>query len=110
MIDHLRESDWTPLTEQAIAAIPATVGVFEVADAGGTVVDIGYAGGHAPFGLRTVLQPWLEQPGQWQFAYEVTTSYLTRFREIALTYRARYGALPDALTARGEDVSGRLQP
>jgi hypothetical protein len=110
MIDYLRGPDWAPLTEQAVAAVPATVGVFVVADSAGTVVDIGYAGCHAPFGLRTVLRPWLAQAGQWQFAYEVTTSYLTRFREIALTHRARHGALPDAVTARGEGVAGRLQP
>lgn len=87
MIGPLGGPGWAPLTEQAVAAVPATVGVFAVADSAGTVADIGYAGGHAPFGLRTVLQPWLARPGQWQFAYEVTTSYLTRCRELALTLR-----------------------
>lgn len=44
---------WTPYSEAAIRAIPAVVGVYEIADADGALLYIGQAGGRERFGLRT---------------------------------------------------------
>jgi hypothetical protein len=101
--------DWQPLTGAAVAELPGTLGVYEIADEAGTVVDIGYAGAHAVFGLRTVLTPWLSKPGRWQFCYEVTSAYLTRFLELAMVHQAHHGDLPELVRARREPVIGRLQ-
>lgn len=44
---------WIRYSSEAIRAIPAVVGVYEVADAGGQLLYIGQAGGRERFGLRT---------------------------------------------------------
>lgn len=110
MIDHRRSIEWRPLTEQAVAALPGTLGVYEVADEHGTVVDIAYAGAGELFGLRSALTPWLTKPGTWQFAYEVTSAYLTRYRELVMVHRARYGGEPELVATHPERVTGRLRP
>lgn len=110
MIDDRRTIAWRPLTPDAVDALPGTLGVYEIADGEGTVVDIGYAGARAVFGLRTMLEPWLEKPGTWQFCYEVTSSYLTRYRELVMVHQARHGGLPELVRANPERVTGRLQP
>lgn len=110
MIDPLRTITWRPVSEENVSALPGCVGVYEVADETGAVVDIGYAGGLLPFGLRSALTPWLSKPGTWQFAYEVTSSYLTRFRELAMLHRAIHGELPDLALSHADPIAGRLQP
>jgi hypothetical protein len=110
MIDDRRTIEWRSLTKDVVAALPATLGVYEIADDTGGVVDIGYAGAGAVFGLRTMLEPWLERPGNWQFCYEITSSYLTRYRELVLVHQARHGNLPELVRSNPERVTGRLQP
>jgi hypothetical protein len=110
VIDDRRTIEWRPLTKDAVAAVPGTLGVYEIADDKGTVVDIGYAGARAIFGLRTMLEPWLAKPGNWQFCYEITSSYLTRYRELAMVHQARHGSLPELVRCNPERVTGRLQP
>lgn len=110
MIDDRRTIQWQPLTAEAVAALPGVVGVYEIADAEGNVADIGFAGARAIFGLRTKLEPWLEKPGDWRFCYEITNSYLTRYRELVMVHQARYGDLPELVRANPERVTGRLQP
>jgi len=44
---------WIQPTKDSIRAIPAVVGVYEIADADGNLLYIGQAGGREPFGLRT---------------------------------------------------------
>ena len=101
---------WHTLSERWLGSVPATVGVFEIADAAGTVVDMGYGGGREPFGIRGAIGPWLKRAGPWQVRYEVTSSYLTRFYELAMLHRARCGELPPGLRERGERIAGELQP
>lgn len=110
MIDDRRTIEWRPLTKEAVDALPGTLGVYEIADDEGRVVDIGYAGARAIFGLRTMLGAWLEKPETWQFCYEVTSSYLTRYRELVMVHQARYGDLPQMVRDNPERVTGRLQP
>jgi hypothetical protein len=99
---------WRELAPETIAGVPGSVGVYEIGDADGVVVDICYAGGRSLFGLRGVLTGALNRfgPGH-RFRYEVTTSYLTRYAEVAMDYRADHGDLPDAVTERGAP-RGRL--
>ena len=40
---------WARLTAEAIAAVPAQLGVYQIADGDQTILRIGYAGGREPF-------------------------------------------------------------
>ena len=55
--------------------LPGQLGVYQVADAQGTVLYIGQAGARSPFGLRSELQRELEERGEGhQFRVEVNSS------------------------------------
>lgn len=89
---------WQELTAPAIAAIPAQLGVYEIAVGSEPeleTVRIGFAGGHELFGLQSALDRELQrQPPVW-FRYELTHGYLTRWEELLMVYHARHGRLPD---------------
>lgn len=93
---------WNPLTAEAIAAVPAQLGVFEIGDSDGVVLEIGYAGGRDAFGLRTALTAAKEAHGSaggagaLQFRIELTHSYLTRWEELLMVYAATHDRLPIA--------------
>lgn len=97
-----------PLTSDAIAGLPAQLGVYEVADEAGSVTHIGYAGGREPFGLRTALTRELEG-GASLFRHEITHGYMTRWHELLMAHRARTGDLPDANAADAHRI-GMLSP
>ena len=46
------EKRWRPLEESEVAALPAQLGVYQIAEPDGEVIRIGYAGGKSLFGLR----------------------------------------------------------
>jgi hypothetical protein len=96
------------LSAEAIAALPAQLGVYEVADAAGVVVHIGYAGGCEPFGLRTALMRELDS-GAVQFRHEITHGYMTRWHELLMAHVARTGSLPAFNTADAHRI-GTLSP
>ncbi|MBO9524098.1 MAG: hypothetical protein J7518_21385 [Nocardioidaceae bacterium] len=98
---------WTPLTEESLGQVPGALGVFEVADEGGTIA-IDYAGGHSPFGLRGRLQEWLGQPGL-RFRYERTNAYLSRYRELVQVFANEHGAPPRNLADAGHRL-GHIRP
>ncbi|MEM9566177.1 MAG: hypothetical protein AAGA93_26385 [Actinomycetota bacterium] len=100
---------WTPLTAAAAAALPAQLGVYEIADASGAVVRIGYAGGREPFGLRSSLAGEVEARLGTQFRVETTHGYLTRWEELLMLHRAEHGSLPAGNADRLTPV-GRLRP
>jgi len=90
--------------------LPGTVGVYELGDADGQVIYIGYAGGRSLTGLRgaigahstsdepnSVIQRRLKS-----VRYEVTTSYLTRHLELLSRFNEDHNALPDGNVASGE--------
>ncbi|MEZ5559135.1 MAG: hypothetical protein R3E86_11435 [Pseudomonadales bacterium] len=84
---------WQPAADAD--ALPGHMGVFELADAAGTTLLIGYAGGRSLFGLRgEVARALSENPQARSFRIEVTTAYLTRYQELLMWHQARYGALP----------------
>ena len=94
---------------EAAHGLPGQLGVFELADAAGQILYLGYAGGHSRFGLRSaVLDALARMPEASSFRVEVNTAYLTRYRELLMAYVADHGALPPA--NEPEPTLGRLGP
>ncbi|HVM53438.1 MAG TPA: hypothetical protein VM262_09600 [Acidimicrobiales bacterium] len=100
---------WVELTPEAAGAVGGYMGVYELADADGTVVRVGYAGGSSRFGLRGVLQAHAEAGDAAAFRYEVTTAYLSRYRELLMVHLGDRGRLP-AGNDEDPDTLGRLRP
>ncbi len=85
------------------------MGVYELADADGTVLLIGYAGGRSRFGMRGEIAAAVERTqGAARFRYEVTTAYLTRYQELLMVHQAEFGGLPPGNAP--EPGLGRLSP
>lgn len=94
--------EWAVFRPVAVAAIPGSYGVYEIAGAAGDLLYAGYAGGRTLFGLRGCIAAHFE--GALPFAaamqtaalyrYEVNSSYLGRWLEILGRYREEHGALP----------------
>ena len=104
------DKPWTPLTAEAVAALPGQLGVYELADEAGTVLRVGYAGGRTPFGLRSELGERLAEGGRARaFRVEVNHQYLTRWQELLMAHVARHGALPPE-QPDPEARLGRLSP
>ena len=105
---------WRPLTAEAVAPLQAQLGVYEIADAEGRVLFIGFAGGRSLFGLRGLLQEEIAKarPEAAQFRVEVNQQYWSRQHELLMAHQADHGALPRD-NAAGElrpNVLGRLSP
>lgn len=102
---------WEELTPGAVARVTATLGVFQIADAAGRVLYIGYAGGKAPFGLRGRLGEELKRrgPGH-RFRLEVNMQYLTRWQELLMLHQADHSALPEGNAEDHPRRLGRLGP
>ena len=86
---------WTDYSPQAVRAIPAVVGVYEIADADGRLLFIGQAGGREPFGLRTRIEshfapgeanPVLREQAA-QFRWESNQQYTTKRLEMLMQYQ-----------------------
>jgi hypothetical protein len=103
------DKPWVELTPDTARAIGGYMGVYELADPAGTVVRIGYAGGSSPFGLGGVLRAHVEAGDGARFRHEITTSYLSRYRELLMAHLADHGRLP---AGNDEDPGtvGRLRP
>jgi hypothetical protein len=101
---------WTPLALEAIRALPGQLGVFELADGEGRVLQIGYSGGRSLFGLRSAIDDARRQhSGAVKFRYEVTMQYLSRYQELLMLHKADHGTLPEGNA--GERMTlGRLSP
>lgn len=103
---------WRPLTHEDATTLPGQLGVYELADAAGNTIEIGFAGGRALFGLRSELQRIAEAPphGATHYRVEINTQYQTRFRELLMVYQADHGALPPVNAERPPINLGRLSP
>ena len=104
---------WRPLEETQVKSLPGQLGVYEIADAQGTVRFIGMAGGHSLFGLRSELKREVDERGggsAWQFRVEVTMSYLTRYQELLMVHVADHGDVPDENRGALPVTLGRLHP
>lgn len=87
---------WQSLDGDAAKRLPGQLGVYQIADAEGAVLFVGYAGGRSLFGLRGEVQreATKRRAGAAQFRVEVTTAYLTRFTELLGLHLADHGVLP----------------
>jgi hypothetical protein len=102
---------WRDLTTENLRTVPATMGVYQIADTDGTVLDIDYAGGRTTFGLRGVLRDHLDAADQpLMFRLEINMNYRSRFEELVMIHHAVHGELPPGLLARGVPLPGRLHP
>jgi hypothetical protein len=90
------EKPWTPLTAEAEADLPGQLGVYEIADAEGVTLFIGYAGGRSLFGLRSEVgrESECRREGSARFRYEVHTQYMSRYQELLMIHQAEHGRLP----------------
>jgi hypothetical protein len=106
------EKPWIDLTPETVKALPGQLGVYQLADAAGRVVYIGYAGGRSLFGLRSELERALkERPGgATHFRCEVNQQYTSRHLELLMLHVADYGSLPVMNAADPPVRLGRLSP
>ena len=103
---------WVELTPQAVRALPGQLGVYQLADAVGAVVYVGFAGGRTLFGLRSEMEKALaERPGgSTQFRCEVNQQYTSRYQELLMLHVADHGELPLVNRADPPVRLGRLSP
>jgi len=101
---------WQSLSDEAIRGLPGQLGVFELADDAGRVLDVGYAGGRSLFGLRSAVErARVAMPDARRFRCEVTMQYLTRHQELLMLHVADHGAMPEG--NRSEPLRlGKLSP
>ena len=106
------EKPWIDLTPEAAKALPGQLGVYQLADAAGRIVYIGFAGGRSLFGLRSELERALrERPaGAVRFRTEVNQQYTTRYHELLMLHVADHGSLPAVNAADPPVRLGRLSP
>jgi hypothetical protein len=101
------EKPWQPL--ETVAELPGQLGVFQLGNAGGEVLYIGYAGGKSQFGLRSAIADALTHvKAATRYRLEITTAYLTRYQELLMVYQADHGQLPQG--NEPVDRLGRLSP
>ena len=88
------DKPWVPV-EDALTRLRGNLGVFELADADGQVVYIGFAGGKSIYGLKGEVNQASEKMPEAQFVrHEVNTAYQSRFRELLMVHVADHGDLP----------------
>lgn len=104
------DKPWRPLTAEEATRLPGQLGVYQVADANGTIVFIGQAGARTAFGLRSELQREFKERGDgYQFRVEVNMQYRTRWFELLMVHKADHGSLP-VDNAKNPPPLGRLSP
>ena len=104
------DKPWRELTAANVAALGAELGVYQLADADGQVLRIGYAGGRTLFGLRSELAAALAAGEAARFRAEVTAGYMSRYDELLMVHKADHGALPPGNAADARRRLGRLTP
>jgi hypothetical protein len=102
---------WIPLDE-GITRLHGHLGVFQLANAEQQVIYIGYAGGSSLFGLRGEVTGMREKLTESAFVrVEITTAYLSRYRELMMVHIADHGSLPSANTSTDQPLTlGKLSP
>jgi hypothetical protein len=104
------EKPWRDLDAANVAALAGELGVYQLGDAEGRILRIGYAGGRTLFGLRSELQAALAAGEAAKFRTEVNAQYLSRFEELLMVHKADFGALPPGNAADARRRLGRLSP
>jgi hypothetical protein len=104
--------DWIPAAEAALAAVPGSYGIYEIAGAGGELLYAGYAGGRTLRGLQGCIREHFATPGRLAgvtaraagFRFEVNSSYLGRWLEVLGRYQEEHGVLPPGNVEEGADL------
>ena len=106
------EKPWIALATETVKSLPGQLGVYQLADAEGRVVYIGFAGGRSLFGLRSELERALrDRPaGAALFRIEVNQQYTSRHLELLMLHVADHGTLPAGNAANPPARLGRLSP
>jgi hypothetical protein len=102
--------EWRRLDGDSVAKVGGHMGVYELSSPKGAVFFIGFAGGRSVFGLRGELEDKLSlMPDReiW-FRCEITTTYLSRYKEILMVHVADNGSLPSENDP--DEPLGRLSP
>jgi hypothetical protein len=102
---------WEELVPERVAKATGALGVYQIADSGGRVLVIGYAGGRSLFGLRGEVDAELKRrgPGH-RFRLEVNMQYMTRWQELLMLHQADHGDLPPGNAEFRQRRLGRLGP
>ena len=105
------DKPWRPLTAETVDRLPGQLGVYQIADAKGTIVYIGQAGARTAFGLRSELQREASHRASGhQFRVEVNQQYRTRWFELLMVHQADHGCLPPDNAKNPPPNLGRLSP
>ena len=104
------EKPWRELTTENVAKLAGELGVYQLGDADGRVIRIGYAGGRTLFGLRSELEAALKAGVAAKFRTEVTAQYMSRYDELLMVHKADHGELPPGNAADARRRLGRITP
>ena len=91
------DKPWIPIAAETLAHLPGQLGVYQIADADGLILKIGFAGGRSLFGMRSALQDEARNIGSRavQFRYEINMQYTSRFKELLMLHIADHGTAPE---------------
>ena len=97
--------------DEARGLLRGNLGVFQLADAQQNTRYIGYAGGKSLFGLKGEVSAAIERlPAAKLVRWEVTTSYLSRYKELLMLHHYDYGELPPDNPPPAAITLGKLRP
>ena len=84
--------------------------MYEITDAAGAPLLIGFAGGRSLFGLRSELYAQLdtEAPNGRQFRVEYNMQYMSRWKELLMDHVRHHGSLPPLNSPTDGHGLGRL--
>ena len=101
---------WLPIDE-ALGLLRGNLGVYQLADAEQQIRFVGYAGGKSLFGLKGEVQVAVQRlPAATLVRWEVTTSYLSRYKELLMLHYHDYGELPPDNSLPAAVTLGKLRP
>jgi hypothetical protein len=103
---------WAHWRAGAERELPGNLGVYELGDAEGRILYIGFAGGRSRFGIRGVLAAHFsdDEPNvvlrerAALYRFEANQMYWTRWLELLARYRGEHGHVPDGNEASAEPV------
>lgn len=102
---------FTPLSAETLKKLSGQLGVFQLANAEGRVVYIGFAGGRSLFGLRSEVMKAVEDvAGVSAFRIEVNQQYTTRYQELLMLHVHDHGDVPSGNKGKPLPRLGRLSP
>ena len=107
---------WQNATPENLERTPAALGVYEIGDADGALLYIGFAGGRSRYGLRGEItnrieqsQPHAAASDSARFRYEVNQMYLTRYVELLERELKASGGLPPKNMLPGEYIPSMVR-